>query len=214
MNVYLSIDLDYWNGQRSRGINRFFSRVFDLRLPIFVVPSHDQLLEHINSHPECDCLINVDYHSDVVDRVESKSQRNELTEGSWVSFVRWRNRASYVWRYPDEMCRSHNEGYCHLDAPGKNPFENPRVSGWREAREIRGVRGLPWDSVIAVGVSLSPIWLFKSPVARVVGGLGITRWRGLDFLERAKALSFFSLPTWSRPGRAMSYNPGAWTRLS
>jgi len=99
MKTYLSIDLDYWNGLRKRSIDAFFKHVFRLGLPIWVAPFHDQLLPHINQH-DCNCLVNVDYHSDISDY----EPRLRLTEGTWANFVKWKRKGTFIWRYPQPKC--------------------------------------------------------------------------------------------------------------
>jgi len=180
MKTYLSIDLDYWNGLPRQSINAFFSRVFQLKLPIWVAPFHHQLLPHINRNP-CDQLINVDYHSDIA----TLANNLQCTEGTWANFVKWRIGGAFTWRHPSN--KSHPaSGYCH-DIEERNPFENPARTGWRVCQKYAGLRGIPWSTVKAVGVSLSWNWIEGSnPCVPIVCALGIDHWLKWTSTEQEK----------------------------
>lgn len=165
MKTYLSIDLDYWNGQRRRSIDAFFGHVFALRLPIWVAPFHHQLLPHINQCV-CDTLINVDFHSDIAEWERKLS----LTEGTWANFVTWRRRGTFIWRHSCWDRWGGESRYCHWQ---KNPFKED-VSGWKCVLKQEGLRSIPWHTVQAVGVSLSSYWLRKdNPCRPIIRTLGI-----------------------------------------
>ena len=179
MKTYLSIDLDYWNGLRRRSIDIFFKHVFQLGLPIWVAPFHDQLLPHINQH-DCDTLINVDYHSDISDY---EPRRLPLTGGTWANFVKWKKHGTFIWRYPQAECLSHDGGYCHLH---KNPFKNAACARWGECLNRAGLRGIPWHTVKAVGVSLSAFWINRrnNPLLPITRVLGIDHWLKWDWIKQ------------------------------
>ena len=169
MHIYLSIDLDYWCEAGTP--DRFFGRVFNLGLPIFVAPFHDQLVDHVN-RSGCDRLLNVDYHSDLVD------YRSTLSEGSWANFVEWRAAGQFEWRYPAE--ESIVKGFCHAY---ESPFEVD-CSGWARVQKKCGLGGIPWRSVTAVGVCLSSGWLKQSTIGPVAERLGITRWTRMGLKDQ------------------------------
>jgi hypothetical protein len=138
----LSIDLDYWSGSDERSLLGFFGHVFDLKLPIFVAPFHDQLLDHINQHP-CTHLYQIDFHSDISDFDEPAEDLSldHLNEGTWANFVAWKQTGHFVWRYPSE--RLMTEGLCYYR---RNPFDE-RASGWQLVTMTRGLSHIPWKTV-------------------------------------------------------------------
>jgi hypothetical protein len=178
VKTYLSIDLDFWNGLGWRSIEGFFKHVFDLRLPIFVAPFHDQLLPHINQHP-CNTLINVDYHSDIADDDGSLI----CEEGTWANFVEWKHDGTFIWRYSDSICPTPNEGYCHDRI---NPFKHPCVSGWGRCRKRQGWSAIPWHTIKAIGVCLSIYWIekWRNPFAPIAETLGMREWLMMDSTEQ------------------------------
>jgi hypothetical protein len=174
--VFLSIDLDYWAHGRKHQCDVFFKKVYALGLPIHAAYEHDHLLDVINSS-QCTTLINVDFHSDLCDTPAEGWELSDLNEGTWGNFVSWRERGTFIWRYPSSLCLKPGNGYCHNDV---NPFEKP-ASGWREARKRQGVAGIPWDSIKAVGVCLSPDWIGRTSVIREpIDRLGMQDWLDLD----------------------------------
>lgn len=186
MKVYLSIDLDYWC--LSGSPDPFFRRVFKLGLPIFVAPFHDQLLPKINESG-CDTVINVDYHSDMVDYPLPAEMMNEccLTEGSWANFIRWKDTGRFIWRYPSEV--HHTDGYCHTDY---NPFADPCHCGWKSTEMSEGLVGVPWRKIEAIGVCLSTDWLRKAPIEPITNRLGIKKWTRMSLQDqRVNAQPFF-----------------------
>ncbi len=186
MKTFLSVDLDFWSASTERSLIGFFGHVFSLNLPIFVAPFHDQLLNHIDDHP-CDQLINVDFHSDIVELAAPAEDLDleELGEGNWANFVTWKQTGHFVWRYPRED-RIH-DGYTHSLY---NPFKGDH-SGWRSTRMVRGLGRLPWASIRAIGVCLSSNWLNGAPVRPITERLGIGRWAMMDvWTQKAMAKPF------------------------
>lgn len=179
MNVYLSIDLDYWCRSQKRTCDAFFKKVYALHLPIHVAREHHHLLDVINSS-RCDTLINVDWHSDLCDSPEDGWTLADFNDGTWGNFVSWRHKGTFIWRYPRSTCLSLHVGYCHDD---DNPFEMP-VSGWMATRKRRGVADIPWDSVKSVGVCLSPTWIGKeSVIQEPITRLEMQEWVKGDWLS-------------------------------
>ncbi len=185
MKTFLSVDLDYWSASTERSLLGFFGHVFDLKLPIFVAPFHDQLLDHIDEHP-CDQLINVDFHSDLIELAAPAEDLDleELGEGNWTNFVTWKQTGHFVWRYPSE--RLMTEGLCHAR---RNPFDE-RASGWRSVTMTRGLSHIPWKTVQALGVCLSSDWLKGAPVQPITDRLGISHWRHMSHWEQKKQSTF------------------------
>jgi hypothetical protein len=186
MRTCLSIDLDYFSAGTERGLIRFFNRVLGLRLPIFVSAFHDQMLPWINSHPS-DLLLNVDYHSDIqeIDKPALDLPLCELGEGNWSNYVEWKENATFSWRYPKCIWEP-TDGFCHgVD----NPFKKP-CSGWKAARMKPGLGRIPWHTIHAIGVCLSPAWLFNAPVKQVTDQLGISHWMQMTRNEQIRQQPF------------------------
>jgi hypothetical protein len=175
MNVYLSVDLDYWCRSRKQQCNAFFERVYALDLPIHVACEHHHLIDTMEG--DFDTLINVDWHSDLCETPDEGWVPEDLNEGTWGNFVSWRERGTFIWRYPSAACLTTGIGYCH---DKDNPFEKP-VSGWRTVRKRRGTAGIPWESIKAVGVCLSPSWIGPEAVIQdQINRLGMQDWLELD----------------------------------
>jgi len=162
MNVYLSIDLDFWCDEITPySATRFFRRLLShFGRPIMVALHHHHLVDHINSVTGLDTVINLDYHSDLMDELGDSLT---LEESNWANFINFQNfrfkRGTYVWRYPDEKCLDQDTGYCHrVD----NPFEE-RCTGWAHVKKKEGLARIPWDCIREVGVCLSPKWLLDNP---------------------------------------------------
>ncbi len=172
MNVYLSVDLDYWRRQRDpKSCTAFFQEVWKLGLPICVAMYHHHLLPHMNGQ-DCDTLVNVDYHSDIVDPDPGRAL--DFTEGSWANFVDWRYSSRFIWRYPLPECLGVGRGYCHEK---RNPFDKPGIAGWNYAQKRLGLYGIPWRHIKAVGVCLSPDWLgHTDALVEPLNKLRLTRW--------------------------------------
>lgn len=168
MSTYLSVDLDYWGGGKRRACTRFIRQVLGLGVPVLVVLNHDELLSHVD-RSGCNRIEHVDYHSDVGDYPADPSPDNPLLdrfaghelycdEGTWLSFVRWRKKGELLWRMPSWECYRKRKGTCHSE---RDPFKVD-CSEWRATSLKLGIRGIPWDDVARVGISVSyDYWTFK-----------------------------------------------------
>lgn len=173
MRAYLSIDLDYWcDGFKPWQVRRFFQRVYRLGLPVTVALHHHHLIEDINKR-KLDTVINVDYHSDLIDVTDP--HKVPLEEGTWANFVAFRGQGTFIWRYPVAKCLEHGEGYCHVNW---NPFEKT-CTDWHCTQKQQGIARLPWKDIGAIGVCVSPSWLFRPwIVADPLERLGLLEWFG------------------------------------
>jgi len=172
MNAFLSIDLDFWCHEcRPHKATRFFRRLFQkFGRPIMVAVHHHHLLEHVNNLGRgFNTLINVDFHSDL-----DGETPDELSEANWVNFVNFKEKGTYIWRYPEESCLHSRTGYCHSDV---NPFDR-NLTGWAGVKERRGIARIPWDCIREVGVCLSPEWLAgnQSAVHYAIEALDLFDW--------------------------------------
>lgn len=153
MSTYLSLDVDYWGMAGSdRHMFPFVQRVLELKKPTLVVRDHDKLLPHIDKYP-CDRLINVDYHDDIVYRSAQDIGTGKLPEeGTWASYVAWRENAWFQWLHPHDKERI-LEGLCD---PVEDVYADGSGTGWKRVTKRRGTSTIPWDDIVAVGIALSP----------------------------------------------------------
>lgn len=175
MNTYLSIDLDFWCDESSpKAATRFFRRLFRLWPgQIMVALHHHHLVRHINRIKGLDAITTIDYHSDLMDELGDSLT---LEEGNWANFVNFQDRGTFIWRYPGENCLDQNTGYCHRH---DNPFE-VNCTSWAHTKKKEGLAGIPWKSVRAVGVCLSPTWLLENSkaVSYPIEALDFYEWAG------------------------------------
>jgi hypothetical protein len=113
-----------------------------------------------------------------------RDQALVFNEGTWANFVDWRRFGTFVWRYPSPECLERGVGYVHDQ---ENPFLNPQAAHWQMTRKRIGLWGIPWASVKAVGVCLSPDWVGGAKIiAEPLAKLRIRRW--LQDVERGQTL--------------------------
>jgi hypothetical protein len=157
MKAYLSIDLDFWNGEDFP--EKYFDRLLNTGLPITIVDEHHHLLQHIKQF-EFDTIVNVDFHSDIVDNDKDEKGRfnisTELQCGTWANHIDGKNK-HFIWSMPNIACYTKKTGTCHLDYNPFN-FKNPeRVCGW--TRVSRRVRWHPrYKELVAIGIATSFGW--------------------------------------------------------
>ena len=163
-NIYLSIDIDYWINE-DRSMKSFLRKALALKVPSTVVVSHEKLIPHINSS-KAKTVINVDYHSDLADlQVKQSKIANELDEGTWGNFVKFKEDGTFIWIYPEKECwkNLHGErghGRCDWE---KSPFSRKslEICGWRSVRRRKNrlLTKKEWDKVSRVGISMSTDWI-------------------------------------------------------
>ena len=158
---YLSIDLDYWNFQRSENARIFFRKMFrkcQCLTNIDIVEKHDDLLDFVDDKRfNFDEVINLDYHDDL----SSYSVDFEPHEGNWIGAVPWRDKASYVWRYPHFNEKHCNNGICGMNESDLySEYDRYGVSkcGWQNVRMSHGSR-IDYSTVKKIGISISPEYL-------------------------------------------------------
>ncbi len=166
MKAYLSVDLDFWNGRKFP--QDYFDSLVETNLPITFVRQHHFLLKHIGQFEnQFDTLINIDYHSDIADRMDGRkrfSKQCPLNCGTWVNFVKGRDK-KFIWSYPQKVCinRDCGTGYCHGNT---NPFYYPNtyeICRWSSIKKV--YRWFPkLEDVVAIGISISPGWAYHSLV--------------------------------------------------
>ena len=59
-------------------------------VPVTAVVSHQEMLSSVDDSG-ADCLINVDEHDDLI------NLKQDLTDGNWISYVKWRQGGTYIW---------------------------------------------------------------------------------------------------------------------
>lgn len=157
---YLSVDLDYWILERDDASSlRFFERIFWSDVQIDFVESHEELLEFVNLK-NYGKLINVDWHSDLV---EASCSHLELEEGSWVNYVDWKASGAYEWIYPCDVRWSFSSGNCYHK---EDPFRDG-LCDWGSVSRSPNLE-IDFGEVERVGVSFSPNWVNVLSVQRVL----------------------------------------------
>lgn len=163
MSTYLSFDLDFFNyphaeeGQRLNKVRECLRQLHGFavehRIPIISVMNHQQMLPFVDNS-NCDVLLNVDTHSDLV-----RSSYNVLNCGTWISYVRWRKRGKYIWWHGSKCsfgdCNG-DEGFIFRD----NGTIDAGQSDWRRIRHMRTFR-MPrlTTDIRSIGVCLSPMYV-------------------------------------------------------
>jgi len=158
MGIYLSVDLDYW--KTGRHPEYFLKRLIALHKPMLIKQDHHELLRHMNSF-SYDCLMNIDWHSDLCENVPNIPS---LECGTWGNHIRERNRKHFLWVYPASSCvegpdNSSSSGYCNMYAK-LNPFlvRKPHsICGWEKvSKRKKFITEEELSQVIAIGICLSP----------------------------------------------------------
>ena len=161
MKTYLSIDLDFWNHRSLTELEKVLLRVKEVvekrELPFAIVDQHHRLVRHID-RCECERVINMDYHSDIVNKPFPCENEMSFNCGSWANFVRKKLRKEYVWLYPKNT--KMKWAYCHWPQHYRfSPFHDPSQAGWESVRkEAVPVRSFPWDifyGLSGIGLAMS-----------------------------------------------------------
>lgn len=113
IKTFLSVDIDFWNILIYKE-NLLLSFLDKLQMfsksnniQISAVTNHQQMLDPVNKSG-CNKLVNIDFHSDLAD-----TSVDELNCGTWVSYVKWRDKGHYHWvRSNHAFC-----GDCNGSAP-------------------------------------------------------------------------------------------------
>ncbi len=183
MVSYLSVDLDFWCDKKDdKKSTKFFTDVLSLNLPMYVVESHEQLLDDINKHTY-DNIYNVDYHSDLFgfhsrsEMIKWKKKNPYPDEGQWGVFIKWRRNGSFHWMYPKEDCYEKKSG-CRgrgacWEEESDNPYLDTSYCDWKGVFKDVGIRKIRWDTIRAIGISASPDWIEIPSIKGILKALKI-----------------------------------------
>lgn len=158
-DVYLSVDLDYWDWDRlerhpknvSRRSLEFFKRVLSTRSSIRVYVEHNEVLRDFKGKHGFSVVINVDFHDDIVAPYDVD---HTPPEACWVNSVPGKEQMQYWWMYPShKVCCVEGEGLCSNNGDYLWPS---RWHDWGYIRRQEGLSGIPWNRVGAISVVLSP----------------------------------------------------------
>jgi len=164
--AYLSVDIDYYQDPKKafNALQGFYVALYKGKLkglkgtwvkpfPVVAVQNHQQMLRHANNH-SADILINIDQHSDVAAETEIK----ELNCGTWVSFVKWRKQASYLW------VRSGPVWIGNCNGNNVDGYENRwnQGHGWKSAKSTLRSEKLDLCKLVK-GYTLTGVGLCMSP---------------------------------------------------
>jgi hypothetical protein len=163
--TYLSVDIDYFDMDKTpqNGL-RLFRKLFSLGVPLTIVEDHDGLLEFAKESGATK-LINVDYHSDFANYKNDERMEDVIPDcGTWVDFID--GLQEFEWRYPSHnKCFRQREGRCE-------PFTRFNTRFWTTGQALRGqrvshtqgIKYLPYKSIVAVGVAISPEYWNNVPI--------------------------------------------------
>lgn len=152
--TYVSIDFDFWNENPELAYEEVDNFLKNLKgkIPMIGVMNHQQLLPYVNKSRALK-LVNIDYHSDAC----SVQDLSSLHCGSWVSYVDWADIGTYIWVRPVD---SSGCGNCNRAGNDWN-----RGVGWKKtvgkvrSRGAKAFRGIDLDSIVGVGLCLSPSYI-------------------------------------------------------
>ena len=167
-HTYLTVDLDYWYSHSITGTGLpFVQKLFALNRPMKVFTEHHLILRDIDR--QYDKVINIDFHSDIVDRVCGWPNC-----GTWANYFPGRQDAIFEWRYPNkDKCIKAGWGLCHMDEGGNynedgnlrlrdgnrfDPFYHPEFWTWKNVARQQGLKDLDLSDVDRVSFILSPMW--------------------------------------------------------
>lgn len=170
-HTYLTVDLDYWYSRKVTGTGLdFIKSLLALNRPMKIFTEHHLILKDIDRQYQK--VVNVDFHSDLVDRVSGFPNC-----GTWANYFPGRQNAVYEWRYPNEMeCVTFGRGLCHPDEDENgeecynecydktrdgnrfDPFSHPEFWTWKNVSRKQGLNKLNLKDVDKISFILSPIW--------------------------------------------------------
>ena len=187
MKTYLSIDLDFWNTRKIKECRDFMKKVKDTGIPIKIVDDHADLLPFIN-HRKYDCIINIDYHSDISNNAyhtkgrrfpytyfDEKHIKNHFVKignvflpklncGTWANWINHKN--SFIWIHPFDV--DFDLALCHVPRKDKfSPFIHPEISGFGSVSRYNIHNSIPswvFNNVKEIGIACSYKWLEDSSI--------------------------------------------------
>ena len=150
MKTFLSIDIDFWNSVAHadgveialENLNSVFNHCKTNGVPLSAVANHNQMLSLVNKS-KANQLINIDYHSDL-----ATNDVDNLNCGTWVSYVKQRNKSKYKWLH-------YNDAY-DGDCNGAEPIF-AGIMGTRK-KFNRGI--VDWNECVHSEVN-GPVFNFK-----------------------------------------------------
>lgn len=109
--IYVSIDMDFWNGLQSDVAENYLRALLQIarprRIPIHMVYNHQQLTRHVD-RSRANVLINIDQHSDLCG-----TDIQVFSCGSWVAYVRNRQNMLYRWVHRHHVYQGECNGSDH-----------------------------------------------------------------------------------------------------
>lgn len=158
MNTYLSVDIDYWfNHSSPKSINslkRILEKVKNVPDKL-LVDEHHNLLDQINSS-QCDKIIHVDYHQDLVFETEGSFGKvgDKIECGNFLYFVNNKENIDFDWYYPDyDECVRKGLGFC-MDLSFK-PLSKKNFVYKDQKRKCGLPTNKELENVTSVGIAFS-----------------------------------------------------------
>ena len=154
IDTYLSVDLDYWGAYpwsiTKRSLINFMSKIDVLDVPIKVVVSHEEILQHLNKY-KVKNLINIDYHSDIA----NEDGKMHLCDGTWVNYYKYKEDCSFIWYHPIPEGKMLS-GRCD---DWRNKRWEDITSGYKTIESRHTLRGLDLSGVGEICFAISPGYL-------------------------------------------------------
>jgi len=155
--TYLSVDLDYFDLDKTPLSGKsLFRRLFKLNVPLVIVDTHEDLVRYVNRSKSTK-LINVDYHSDFGNLKKEDLKPYNFNCGTWIDYLK--NVVHFEWRYRScKACFKDKEGRCESNWYGDDSafwYTGVSYQG-HNVRHKQGIKYLPYSSIVAAGVAVSP----------------------------------------------------------
>ncbi len=165
-DVYLSVDIDYWNDDPDITRARLFLdklHALPEQIPVHIVEDHQDLLAHINSS-RARILYNIDYHADLHSDDDIR-RANGRGDYNWAGFVEWKQEGTYVWYNPNAISLSnevskdtycYDPGFVHRDSAFSQHAILEKF-GWGQISRVQnGIDTIDLLTVLEIGIAISP----------------------------------------------------------
>lgn len=138
--------------KKKKSMDAIIQKVVNLpkEVPVSIVRDHVEVLAFLDR--ETNSLVNLDSHDDIC------SNGARIGDGSWVTHVKWKKEASYLWVRPNSQHMSSR--YC--ESGSADIWTHKKESSWRSIRKTTNVQKIDWPSVVCVTIALSPDFTYPT----------------------------------------------------
>jgi len=159
---YLSLDIDFWNRVPAETVVEYLDAVTkyaqDKGIRVRGYMNHHHMLDAVSKCP-VKVLVNVDEHSDLSD-----TDCNELNCGTWVGYVPWRKKGTYIWYHSLSANTGDCTGGAGIPIFGCNEVRlRANLSDWKKIKHQRVINAnfnpvIFMENCIEVGICMSPYY--------------------------------------------------------